>query len=112
MTNNTSDALRDLAVSTTEFYRRFNVQPEVNACIRNFREEVLELIQAAQDGTDKNHIAEEAADVFVTAIGICYAAGVDIDTLMNQVYNVIEKNDAKTQLTHVYTDGKIRRRIS
>ena len=112
MPNNTSDALRDLALSTTAFYQRFSVQPEVTACIRNFREEVMELIQAAQDGTDKNHIAEEAADVFVTAIGICYAAGVDIDTLMDQVYHVIEKNDAKTQLTHVYADGKIRRRIS
>ena len=112
MPTNTSDALRDLALSTSAFYQRFGVQPEVAACIRNFREEVMELIQAAQGGTDKNHIAEEAADVFVTAIGICYASGVDLDTLMDQVYTVIEKNDSKTHLTHVYTDGKIRRRLS
>jgi hypothetical protein len=109
---NTSDALRDLALSTKAFYKRFGVQPELNSCVRNLREQVLKLISVAQAKKDTTQIAEETVDVFITAIGLCYAAGVDVDTLMNQVYDVIEKNDAKTQLTHVYTDGRIHRRLS
>jgi NTP pyrophosphatase (non-canonical NTP hydrolase) len=106
------DCLRDLAHSTREFYERFGVQPELKNCIQNFQEEVRELIEAAREGSDQNHTAEEAADVFVTAIGICYAAGVSVERLVEQVYAVIEKNDAKTHETHVYHDGKIRRRSS
>ena len=34
-------------------------------------EEVGELTEAAQNGENTAHIAEEAADVFVTAIGVC-----------------------------------------
>jgi NTP pyrophosphatase (non-canonical NTP hydrolase) len=110
MARNTGDSLRDLAQSTLAFFARFGVKPTVNDCVQNLREEVAELIEAAQIGTDQNHTAEEAADVFVTAIGICYAAGVDIDRLVEQIYAVIAKNDAKNHQTHVYSDGKIRRR--
>jgi NTP pyrophosphatase (non-canonical NTP hydrolase) len=110
MMTNSEDALRDLAHSTSEFYARFGVEPQIEACIQNFKEEVDELIEAAQRGTDKNHIAEEAADVFVTAIGLCFAADIDLEQLIEQIYAVIAKNDAKTHLTHVYSDGKIRRR--
>ena len=112
MPMNTSDALRDLAISTRAFYKRFGVQPEITLCVRNLREQVVRLIEVAQSSKDTNQVAEETVDVFITAIGLCYAAGVDIDTLMNEVYDVIEKNDAKTQLTHIYTDGRIRRRLS
>jgi NTP pyrophosphatase (non-canonical NTP hydrolase) len=110
MAQHTSDSLRDLAASTLAFYQRFGVTPTLTDTIQNFREEVGELIEAAQDGTDQAHIAEEAADVFVTAIGVCAASGVDVETLIRQVYAVIDKNDAKTHQTHVYSDGKIRRR--
>ena len=110
MAQNTGDSLRDLAQSTLDFFERFGVKPTVNDCVQNLREEVAELIEAAQIGTDQNHTAEEAADVFVTAIGVCYASGVDIDRLVDQIYAVIAKNDAKTHRTHVYSDGKIRRR--
>jgi phosphoribosyl-ATP pyrophosphohydrolase len=108
---NMNDSLRDLAKSTLDFYARFGVQPQVNETIQNFREEVNELIEAAEDGLDQDHIAEEAADVFVTAIGVCAASDVEIDRLIQQLYNVIAKNDAKTHETHVYADGKIRRRV-
>jgi NTP pyrophosphatase (non-canonical NTP hydrolase) len=111
MTSQSTDSLRDLAHSTLEFYARFDVQPQVNDTIQNFREEVNELIEAAQAGTDRNHIAEEAADVFVTAIGVCAAAGVDVERLIEQLYKVIAKNNAKTHETHVHLDGKIRRRV-
>lgn len=106
------DSLRDLAQSTRAFYERFGVQPQLENCIQNFEEEVRELIEASRDGSNQDHIAEEAADVFVTAIGICYAAGVSVERLVEQVYAVIDKNDAKTHETHVYHNGKIRRRSS
>jgi NTP pyrophosphatase (non-canonical NTP hydrolase) len=105
------DSLRDLTQSTLDFYARFGVQPKVDETIQNFREEVKELIEAAEVGIDKDHIAEEAADVFVTAIGVCAASGVDVEKLIEQLYKVIDKNNAKTHETHVYTDGKIRRRF-
>src|SRR5512142_1571421 len=110
MAPQSGDSLRDLTQSTLAFFERFGVKPTVDDCVQNLREEVGELIEAAQDGTNPNHIAEEAADVFVTAIGVCSAAGVDVDRLVRQVYTVIAKNDAKTHATHMYADGKIRRR--
>lgn len=112
--HNTGDSLRDLAQSTQDFYERFGTMPtgdvDLTGWIRNFQEEVNELIEAANDGTNKDHIAEEAADVFVTAIGVCFATGVDVEKLVQQMYKVIAKNDAKTHETHVVYDGKIRRR--
>jgi NTP pyrophosphatase (non-canonical NTP hydrolase) len=106
------DPLRDLAQSTDEFYKRFGVQPQLENCINNFQEEVRELIEAARDGGDPAHTAEECADVFVTAIGILYASGIDLERMIEQVYTVVRKNDAKTHETHVYRDGKIRRRAT
>ena len=111
-THHTGDALRDLAQSTSDFYARFAVQPQLDNCLQNFQEEVRELIEAAQQGSDLDHIAEESADVFVTAIGVCFASGLDVDRLIEQVYAVIAKNDAKTHETHVFHEGKIRRRSS
>jgi hypothetical protein len=52
---NTGDSLRDLAQSTLAFFERFGVKPTVNDCVQNLREEVAELIEAAQIGTDQNH---------------------------------------------------------
>lgn len=106
-----SDPLRDLMRSTLAFYERFGWQPLTNDAIRVFEEEVREVTEAAQDGTDKKHIAEEAADVIVTLIGVCQAAGVEPEQLIQQVYAVIAKNDAKNHDTHIYDDGKIRRRF-
>jgi len=106
------DSLRDLFLGTAAFYERFGYVPQLTDSITNFREETRELIEAAEDGSNIGHIAEEAADVFVTAIGVCMARGVDIDVLVEQVYAVIDKNDAKTHDTHIYIDGKIRRRSS
>ncbi len=106
----TNDTLRDLATSTQAFYDRFGVTPVLENTIMNFSEETRELIEAAREGHDQAHIAEEAGDVIVTALGICFASGVSIDQLIEQVYKVIAKNDAKNHETHHYVDGKIRRR--
>lgn len=111
MTHMNNDPLRDLIRSTLRFYERFGWQPLTNDAIRVFEEEVREVTEAAQAGIDKNHIAEEAADVIVTLIGVCQATGVTPDQLIEQLYAVIAKNDAKNHDTHIYTDGKIRRRF-
>jgi NTP pyrophosphatase (non-canonical NTP hydrolase) len=106
-----TDTLRALFESTLNFYNRFEVIPELATSIHVFEEEVRELIEAAQAGTDKNHIAEEAADVMVTALGICIASGVDMEQLLAQTRAVIAKNDAKTHETHAINEyGKIARR--
>ena len=112
MTTPPSDSLRDLAHSTYNFYARFDVTPTPTDAVMNFEEEVRELIEAARQGTDPEHISEEAADVMVTAIGVCQSVGVDIEQIIARVYYVIAKNDAKTHETHVHVDGKIRRRSS
>lgn len=111
MPNN--DPLRDLIDSTLAFYQRFDVQPQLEAATLVFEEEVDEFIEAAHDNTSRIHIAEEAADVIVTVIGLCEAAGVTGDELVEQIYAVIAKNDAKTHDTHeINTNGKIARRKS
>lgn len=105
------DTLRGLIQSTQDFYARFDMTPELEASIRVFEEEVHELIEAANDGHDLHHIAEEAADVFVTAIGICMACGVEADDIIEQTQAVIAKNDAKSHDTHAINEyGKIARK--
>ena len=44
--------------------------------------------------------------MFVTAIGVCFASGIDVERLVEQVYAVIAKNDAKTHETHVVHTAK------
>ena len=105
------DSLRDVAQATRDFYDRFGFQPTVENMTMNFQEEARELVEAARE-SDLDHTAEEAADVIVTAIGLCFASGVDVERLIKQVYYVIAKNDAKTHETHVLHEGKIRRRSS
>lgn len=105
-----TDPLRDLARSTYAFYSRFNVTPQPQSGSQNFLEEVNELLEAVVSEQDREHIAEEAADVIVTTIGICASVGVGIEELVKQIYKVIDKNDAKTLETHINLDGKIRRR--
>jgi NTP pyrophosphatase (non-canonical NTP hydrolase) len=105
------DVLRDLIASTLDLYRRFDVVPNLEVSTLVFQEEVDELLEAAHNGHDLDHVAEEAADVFVTAIGICVATGVDVDQLVDRTRAVIRKNDAKTHDTHhINEHGKIARR--
>lgn len=107
-----SDTLNDLIRSTVDFYTRFEVHPQPEIAIRVFQEEVDELIEAAELGTDLAHIAEEAADVMVTAIGICLSRGVDPESIIRQAQAVIDKNNSKTHETHAVNEqGKIARRI-
>ena len=105
-----ADPLRDLIRSTLDFYDRFGITPTPADMEKVFLEEVHELIEAVDAGHDKDHMAEEAADVIVTVIGLCHAAGIDPDHMIRQLYAVIDKNDAKTHDTHAFIDGKIRRK--
>lgn len=106
----TGDPLRDLAQSTLDFYARFEYTPDQQSTITNFNEEVYELVEAALAG-DKAHAAEECADVFVTALGVCFAQGLTVEEIVAAIYAVADKNNAKTHDTHVLKDGKIRRRV-
>ena len=112
MTNpHQNDPLGRLIDSTLAFYERFGVEPQPIPAEAVFREEVAELIEAAQDGTNKTHIAEEAADVIVTVVGLCTAVGVPPEKIIEQIHAVAAKNDAKTHETHaVNENGKIARR--
>ncbi|NDJ87146.1 MAG: hypothetical protein GYB66_14805 [Chloroflexi bacterium] len=106
-----ADTLRDLIQSTQALYERFGQTPQHSIVKRVFEEEVAELIEATEEGLDHQHIAEEAADVFVTAIGMCLAAGLDTELLIRQAHAVIAKNNAKTHETHAINEyGKIARR--
>jgi NTP pyrophosphatase (non-canonical NTP hydrolase) len=106
-----TDPLRDLIHSTQTFYKRFGLQPQLEAATLVFTEEVDEFIEAAHDAKNIDHIAEEAADVLVTVIGLCEAANVPPETLIEQVYQVIHKNNSKTWYTHeINAHGKIARK--
>ena len=48
--------------------------------------------------------------MIVTALGVCFAQGLTVDEIIEAVYKVADKNDAKTHDTHHLKDGKIRRK--
>jgi NTP pyrophosphatase (non-canonical NTP hydrolase) len=106
-----TDTLHALIQSTVDLYARFDRPFNRDRQLPIFEEEVRELIEAARDGTNTAHVAEEAGDVFVTAIGLALAAGATPEQLMQQAQAVIDKNNAKTHATHhVNAHGKIARR--
>lgn len=104
------DPLRDLIRETLAFYARFDLRLHLPPALEKFQEEAGELVEAASQGSSADHIAEEAADVLVTLVGVLHAAGIPPEQWIEQVYAVIEKNRAKTQATHIVQDGKIARR--
>lgn len=73
-----------------------------------FDEECLELAEAVLMESDEN-VAAEAADVFVTAIGMLSARGISYELLEQALEKVRAKNDAKTPETHMinHATGKI-----
>ena len=108
----TIDTLAELIHSTMALYERFGRRFEIDAQFPIFQEEVNELLAAVREKSTTDHIAEEAGDVFVTAIGLALAAGATPEQLINQAQAVIAKNNAKTHETHkVNEHGKIARRV-
>lgn len=98
-----------LVKSTSDFYKRFNRKPTLTEAQRIFLEEVGEFLEAVAE-SDSFHIAEEAADVIVTIIGMLTAAGVTLQEFEAAMGYVATKNELKTHETHEYRDGKIRKK--
>lgn len=103
----------ELFRSTAALYARFEVEPTLENTSRRFFEEVCEFKEACDYGefTDAmDLIADEAADVLVTTIGMLLAAGVGAKALQAAIERVIVKNDSKTHTTHELVNGKITRK--
>lgn len=103
--------LNKLWMSTVSLYFRFHVTPTVENTSMVFREEARELL-LAQAGEPDENVAEECADVLVTALGVLLSRGIALAELERAIMRVVAKNDAKTHETHfVNADGKIARRV-
>lgn len=99
----------NLYFSSHDLVNRFGVEQDVEAGLRKFLEESVELGNALGN-QDPNEIAEEAVDVMVTLINLLRPAGVSTALLVETMKKVWEKNDSKTDLTHVVHKGLITRR--
>lgn len=102
--------LTNLWDSTRELYARFELPITVESMPGVFLEEVEELLDA-QASEPAVNVAEEAADVIVTAMGVCMSRGVTLAQLLSAMRHVTRKNDSKTLQTHaVNAAGKIARK--
>lgn len=102
--------LTNLWDSTRDLYTRFDVTITQDASALVFSEETKELL-AAQTSEPAVNVAEEAADVIVTAMGVCMSRGVTLAQLLSAMRHVTLKNDSKTLQTHaVNAAGKIARK--
>jgi len=110
---NTLYAIAKLVESTNALHRRFGVPDissvaDLDARIRMQAEELGELAKATSGG-DWDSISEEAVDVLVIAIGTVLSLG---SSGAPWIQRVVEKNDAKTDQTHEFVGGKIRRKVA
>lgn len=99
-----------LWASSTGLLDRFNAQPSIKQASDRMMSEVLELVIAAHDthGASTRDIAEEAADVVVTAINVLRAACVTEEQFAEALESIIRKNDKKNHESHqlnVQTQG-------
>lgn len=99
---------------TQELHQRFfpDNPPSFRARYRVFLEEVAELtLDLTDNGENEAFVALEAADVLVTLVGLLQGYGIEYEEFSAAIVSVINKNNAKTLLTHfVRSDGKIARR--
>lgn len=105
----------ELYRSTAALYARFEVEPTLENTSRRFFEEVCEFKEACDyeaftDSDTRILIANEAADVLVTTIGMLLAMGMKPHELAAAISRVIAKNDSKTHATHELVNGKITRK--
>ena len=109
---NTTEAINRLIESTDALHKRFGVPDissvaDLDARIRMQAEELGELAKATSGG-DWDSISEEAVDVLVIAIGTVLS--LRRWRVGEWIQRVVEKNDAKTDQTHEFVGGKIRRK--
>ncbi len=127
----------ELAVSTDEFFRRFEFIPSAEDGEQSFREECSEFLQALSilHSHDRlvasgmtsflerreliSDVFDELADVVVTMVGLSIRP-LEVggqrenlpELLIHGFKRVSTKNNKKTEITHVVHNGKIRRRSS
>ena len=109
-----NNLLAEIWRSTAELYERFRLLPDRDNTRKVFIEEATELLTAQAQNTPygAHGITTETADVIVTALGICMAAGLTLQDVTDAIQTVITKNDAKTHETHYVNEaGKITRRV-
>lgn len=104
--------LRSLWSSTESLHRRFDVYPPDSN--RQMDYVYLELSEfSAEVFRHKNPpstAAEELVDVIVTLFGVAMGHSVAYSDIENAMQRVIDKNNAKTDVTHVVMDNQIIRR--
>lgn len=118
----TKDFLERLWNSSESLNKRFGIDPQEQDSVKIFMEECKELITAYYNYnatfSDISHstldtdLADEFADVIVTAMQIAMARGLSVFDLLRGIDRVVRKNDAKTSETHEIDSGsrKIRRK--
>jgi hypothetical protein len=93
----------NLIRSTRDLHARFGTAQTVRAAIRIAEEEWRETKHEAmsiaagglEGGNDQRQLSLEAADLFVTVIGLCDLCGVTTAQLKSAMQEVANKNDAK-----------------
>ena len=105
------NALEHLWNATESLHKRFGVfPPDTSEALRVLNEEAFEVIEAALTG-DEQELADEAADLIVTLMGVLMARDVELNHLEDAMRRVAAKNNAKTHETHhINQNGKIARR--
>lgn len=111
------DIIQQLMTSTRALYSRFfpKEQPGFEARRRVLFEEFGEFVAALYEHDfgykDPAELANEAADLLVTMVGVLYYCDVTAPQFTAAIERVIAKNDAKTLDTHaVNAAGKIARK--
>lgn len=106
-----NETLSTMWQSNEDFHARFLGRPaDVKEACTAYLEEGLELTEAAFNNTVEN-VANEAADVLYTVIGVLRSRGISFDDFLIACQQVISKNDAKTHETHyINSQGKIQRK--
>lgn len=122
-----TDTLQALYASTADLYARFGLDDTLPETRRPFfSEESRELVEASVrvefyreierlrggniDAVLTVNLIEEAADVFVTVVGLLLAHGIDCEDFDAAIQRVIDKNDAKTAANgYAVLAGKIRK---
>lgn len=117
-----TDTLQALYASTADLYARFGLDATTtppNKRRKLFAEEADELKEASIVSDcmpywivdePKADIANEAADVFVTVVGLLLAHAVEREDFDAAIQRVIDKNDAKTAANgYAVIAGKIRK---
>ena len=110
--------LRSLWEGTRELFNRFDLVPTIDAQLRKFHEEVYEFTREvtifswvlSPSDVTREHVLEEFVDVMVVGIVILQRMGFDYFDIQHAIDKVVEKNNAKTHLTHEVRNHQIVRK--